>query len=119
MMRATLIGIAVLVLCACNRQNSLLDTPVSPTAAVPTPVATTPVTPTQPNPFGPPQPDISTVNLTHPAVHAGNSLQGVVTLYGLAPETGATVTLSSSDPAASVPATVRIAPGSRTGEFTL
>ena len=100
----TVTGIALLAACACNKHESLVDTPVSPTP----PVALLPV-----------QPDVATVNLTHSYVHAGNTLRGVVNILAPAPGTGATVALSSNDPGATVPATVSIAPGEKTGEFTV
>jgi hypothetical protein len=103
--------LALLALAACNKQASTLDTPVSPTPTVP--FAPTP-------PPGSVSPvEVATVNLAHSAVAAGASVTGVVNILGPAPAAGATVSLSSSDVAASVPATVAIAAGETSGAFTV
>jgi hypothetical protein len=101
--------ILLLAASACNQRGSI-DTPVTPTPQVALP----PIPTFQPN-----QPEISTVNLVHWAVFAGDSVRGVVNLYARAQGSGATVTLASSDSAVQVPATVTVPPGEVRTEFTI
>ena len=53
-------------------------------------------------------PQLNTVNVNPTTVTGGATCTGSVTLSGIAPQGGATVTLSSSDPNAAVPASVTI-----------
>ncbi|HEX5706660.1 MAG TPA: SusE domain-containing protein, partial [Pyrinomonadaceae bacterium] len=63
---------------------------------------------------------LSTVSVNPSSVTGGNSAQGQVTLSGLAPSGGASVSLSSSNPsAAAVPASVQIASGSPSANFNV
>jgi hypothetical protein len=93
---------------ACNKHTALPESPVAPTASL-TPQGTP----------APGQPDVATVNLTHGAVTAGRSVNGVVNLYSPATGSGAQLFLSSSDGAASVPATVTVPAGETTASFTV
>ena len=53
------------------------------------------------------------------SVNGGDSSQATVTLTGPAPKGGLVVTLSSSDPAAQVPASVTVPAGSTSATFTV
>jgi hypothetical protein len=86
---------------------------VSPTPPAALPPIQAPPAPPAPNQI------VSTVNLTHSAVHAGASVRGVVNLRLPAPEGGTSIALSSSDPAAAVPATVTVPAGERKADFVV
>jgi hypothetical protein len=60
---------------------------------------------------------ISPLNLSPATLLGGNPSTGAVTLNGQAPAGGAVVTLSSSDPAAQVPATVTVEAGQTSATF--
>ncbi|HEY9286033.1 MAG TPA: hypothetical protein VIP46_21460, partial [Pyrinomonadaceae bacterium] len=62
---------------------------------------------------------ISTLGVNPASVEAGNSAQGRVTLSALAPPGGITISLSSSDAAATVPASVTIPQGSSFATFAV
>jgi hypothetical protein len=63
---------------------------------------------------------LSALTLSQTSVVGGNSVQGVVTLTGTAPSSGAVVTLSSSNTAvATVPASVTVAGGATSATFTI
>ena len=62
---------------------------------------------------------ISGVSLNPTTVTGGSPAIGTVTLGGVAPSGGALVTLSSSNTAATVPASVMIAPGATSATFTV
>jgi hypothetical protein len=62
---------------------------------------------------------VSSVTLTPSSTTGGNAVQGTVTLNGAAPDGGAVVTLSSSSSAASVPASVMVAPGAASATFAV
>jgi hypothetical protein len=108
--RRTLVWIACIagLMVACNQHTALPESPVAPTASL-TPAGVP----------APGQPDVATVNLTHGAVAAGRSVNGVVNLYAPATGTGAQLLLSSSDGAASVPATITVPAGEKTAGFTV
>ena len=59
----------------------------------------------------------ATLSLNPASVNGGDSSQATVTLSGPAPKGGLVVTLSSSDPAAQVPATVTVPAGSTAASF--
>jgi hypothetical protein len=68
----------------------------------------------------PSSPTLSTLALNPTSVVGGSSSQGTVTLTGVAPSGGASVTLSSSNTsAATVPASVAVAAGATTTNFTV
>jgi len=68
----------------------------------------------------PPPPTLSTLTLNPSTVSGGATSTGTVTLTAPAPAGGAVVTLSSTNPgAASVPASVTVAPGSTSNTFTV
>lgn len=60
----------------------------------------------------------ATLNFDPPSVNGGDSSQGIVTLTGPAPKGGLVVTLSSSDLAVKVPASVTVPAGSTSAAFT-
>lgn len=63
---------------------------------------------------------LANVSLSHPALQAGGTTAARVELDGAAPAGGATVSLSSAAPGvASVPASVAVAAGERSAEFTV
>jgi hypothetical protein len=67
------------------------------------------------NPIG-----IASLTLTPTSVTGGASASGVVTLTGAAPPSGLTVALASSNPlAATVPASLTIAPGAQSATFPI
>lgn len=61
----------------------------------------------------------TTLSLNPASVNGGDSSQATVTLSGPAPQGGLIVTLSSSDPAAQVPASVTVPAGTTTAIFTV
>jgi hypothetical protein len=69
-------------------------------------------------PPGPPLP-VASVTLNPSTVGGGNSSAGMVTLSGAAPSGGESVTLSSSNAAAQVPASVSVASGATSATFTV
>lgn len=77
-----------------------------------------PPTPTF-TPPPPPLPTLSSLQLNPASVLGGQISQGTVTLSAPAPSGGAAVTLSSSDSAASVPASVTVAQGEVSASFTV
>ena len=62
---------------------------------------------------------LSALGLSTGDVTGGSSSTGTVTMSGPAPTGGAVVSLSSSDPSVSVPATVTIAEGTTSASFTV
>jgi hypothetical protein len=62
---------------------------------------------------------VAQVTLNPPAVIGGNSAQGTVTLTNPAPFGGLQVALSSSDPSATVPASVTVAAGNNSATFNI
>jgi hypothetical protein len=123
---AWLLFVMVIAASACNQRAGTLDTPVAPTTTSLTPPAgAVPPPPAPPISLGPLQPgDLATLNLTYSAIHAGDSQRGVVNVYrgappGGAPAGGVTISLSANNNAVIVPATVFVAPGEVTAEFTL
>jgi probable HAF family extracellular repeat protein len=64
-------------------------------------------------------PTLSSVALTATTVTGGSNVNGSVTLSGLAPAGGIVVSLSSSDPSATVPATVTVGAGLAKGSFVV
>jgi serine protease AprX len=66
-----------------------------------------------------PLPSLSSLTLSPASVTGGSAATGTVTLNGLAPAGGALVTLSSSDPAVAVPASVTISLGATSATFSL
>jgi hypothetical protein len=98
---------AAITAAACNQRVSVIDSPVAPTAVAP-PAAPLPI-----------QPDVATVNLQNSGVTAGDSIRGIVNLLAATGPDGATVSLRSNNDAAIVPATTRVNPGERFGEFTI
>jgi hypothetical protein len=64
-------------------------------------------------------PSVSTLSLSQSSVTGGTAVTGTVTLDGSAPTGGAQVTLSSSNAAASVPASVTIAAGATSATFNI
>jgi hypothetical protein len=65
-------------------------------------------------------PTLQSVTVSPSSVAGGSNTSGVVTLSGGAPQGGATVSLSSSNPAvASVPASVTVGSGTTAGGFTV
>ena len=66
-----------------------------------------------------PAPAIASLSLSPATVAGGASATGTVTLSAAAPEGGAQVALSSSNPAASVPASVTVAAGATSATFNV
>jgi kumamolisin len=64
-------------------------------------------------------PALSSLTVSPTSVYGSQSSIGTVTLGAKAPAGGAIVALSSSNSAAKVPATVKVAAGSTTGKFTI
>jgi serine protease AprX len=64
-------------------------------------------------------PIVSSLTVSPASVTAGSPATGTVTLNGPAPAGGAQVTLSSSDPAATVPASVTVSPEATSASFGL
>jgi len=64
-------------------------------------------------------PVISSVTLNPASVSGGTSSTGTVTLSGVAPTGGGSVSLSSNNAAATVPASVTVAAGATTATFTV
>ncbi|HEY1404836.1 MAG TPA: hypothetical protein VGB05_11955, partial [Pyrinomonadaceae bacterium] len=72
------------------------------------------------SPPPPSSPTLSALTLTPTSVIGGNASQGTVTLTSAAPAGGASVTLASNNTsAATVPASVTIAAGARSANFTV
>jgi len=67
----------------------------------------------------PGSPTLSSIGLNPASVTGGSSSTGTVTLSGPAPNYGSTVNLSSSAPAATVPASVTVAAGGSSANFTV
>lgn len=61
---------------------------------------------------------LSAISLSPASLYGGQSSTGTVTLNGPAPASGAVISLSSSDPAATVPASVTVSGGATSAEFT-
>src|SRR5262245_11865636 len=72
-----------------------------------------------PPPPPPPAATLSTLTVSPTAVVGGSPSQGTVTLTASAPALGAVVTLSSSDAAATVPASVTVAAGATSATFSI
>lgn len=64
-------------------------------------------------------PYLSSMSINPSSVQGGNSSQGTVTLYAAAPTGGAMISLSSGNPAASVPAIITIPAGQTSGTFPI
>ncbi len=64
-------------------------------------------------------PDLANLSLSPTSVSGGTTSTGTVTLTGDAPSSGTTVTLSSSNSAAMVPANVVVPSGQKTATFTV
>jgi hypothetical protein len=79
-------------------------------------VPTTPVPPATPITAGP---VLSSMSLSSSSVVGGNTVNGTATLTGAAPAGGASVSLSGSDPAVTVPASVTVQAGSTSATFTI
>lgn len=94
-------SLAAITAGACNQREAVLETPVGPTATVPTPRI----------------PDLAGVSIAPQAVDGGQQAMGTLLLSGPAPPSATIVSLSSNDEAASVPATVVVAPGDTTATF--
>jgi len=62
---------------------------------------------------------VSKLSIGASTVIGGNTTTGTITMTGPAGENGAVVTLSSNSSTATVPATITINPGQRTGTFTI
>ncbi len=62
---------------------------------------------------------LASVTFNPPSVVGGNNSTGTVTLTGIAPAGGATVTLSTNNTVAQVPASVSVATGATTATFTV
>ncbi|HYG82745.1 MAG TPA: hypothetical protein VD861_20280 [Pyrinomonadaceae bacterium] len=62
---------------------------------------------------------VSSLTLSRPAVGGGANVTATVTLNGLAPSSGAEVTLSDDIPAATTPASVTVPAGAKTKTFTV
>ena len=76
--------------------------------------------PTLPPPPPPPPPaSLSSVTVNPTSVTGGNTSQGTVTLSSGAPVGGALVTLNSSSTSATVPASIMVAAGALTANFTV
>jgi hypothetical protein len=67
----------------------------------------------------PPPASLSSLAVNPTSVTGGSNSQGTVTLSSAAPSGGMTVTLSSSDPVAAVPANVTVAQGATSATFTI
>lgn len=87
--------------------------PPSPTPPPPSP------TPPPPTPTPAPAAAVSTITLNPASVTGGNTSQATVTLTSAAPAGGAVVSISRSNAAASVPASVNIPAGATSGAFTI
>ncbi|MBX6359880.1 MAG: DUF2341 domain-containing protein [Acidobacterium ailaaui] len=64
-------------------------------------------------------PYLSSVSISPSTVQGGSPSQGTVTLYAPAPSGGATITLSSGNSVAAVPASIMIPAGQTSGVFTI
>ncbi|MDX6475434.1 MAG: hypothetical protein QOH95_945 [Gaiellaceae bacterium] len=68
----------------------------------------------------PPPSELSTMDINPASVVGGNASSGTIVMSTPAPDTGAVISLSSSDPAvANVPSTVTVPANSFTGTFTI
>lgn len=59
------------------------------------------------------------ITLTPSSVAGGNNVIGKITLTGIAPPSGAVVPVTTTNPAASVPSSVTVAPGATFASFTI
>ncbi len=64
-------------------------------------------------------PTVASLSVSPASIVAGNPATGTVTLTGAAPQGGASVALSSSDPGTTVPVTVVVAAGATTANFAV
>lgn len=104
---ATLLGSGQVLVAGGNMPDATGNAVPTASAALFTPGAT-------------PAATLSTLTLNPASVTAGTSSQGTVTLTGAAPAGGASVSLSSSNPAvASVPPSVTVQPGATSAAFTI
>jgi hypothetical protein len=62
---------------------------------------------------------VSSVNASPATFHSGNTSAGTVTMGSAAPPSGSVVTLSSSSPNVTVPASVTVTSGNTTANFTI
>jgi hypothetical protein len=108
--------VAALVSAGCNQQTSLISTPVSPTPTTPLPAPGMSQTPLPPG-RGPS--DVANMSLERHGVIAGASIVATVDVFTDAPAGGTIITLSSSDPAASVPPAATVPAGQRTVDFII
>ena len=96
--------LAAVLLGGCNEHQAVLDTPVGPTATI-----------TTPRP-----PEVAGVSVSPGGVEGGEEATGIVSLTGPAPSSAPViVSLSSSNEAVIVPATVTLEPGITSTSFRI
>ena len=96
--------VAVIAVNGCNQRVAVVESPVSPTA-----------TPTAP----PQQPGLASIRIDPGGVEAGDGATGMITLTGPALSPGVFVSLTSSEEATTVPATVGIVAGATFARFAV
>ena len=96
-----MLGLSLLLPAACNSRNSLFDGGAAPTAPTPPPGA------------------LVGLSVTPTGVMGGTPATGIIGLTGAAPAGGLLVSLTSSTPAVTVPATVVVPAGSERVEFPI